>query len=230
MKTIGLIGGISWESTAVYYRLLNEMVRERLGGMHSAECLLYSFEFAEVERRQREGDWDTLTQQMIDVARRLEKGGAACLVICANTMHRMAEEVQAAVDIPLLHIVDVTAEAIKAQNLRNVGLLGTIYTMEQDFYKARLAARHGLNVCTPDAEERQIVNRIIYDELVQGVVKPESRRTYLDIISHLKNDGSEGVIFGCTEIELLLTPEDSPIPAFDTTYLHTKAAVDFALA
>jgi aspartate racemase len=229
MKTIGLIGGLSWESSAEYYRLINEGVRDRLGGLHSADCLMYSFDFAEIEHLQATGDWDTATARMVEAARRLERGGAAHLLICSNTMHRMADAVQSAVGIPLIHIADPTAEAIQAAGIQTIALLGTIYTMEQDFYRGRLESRYGLRVLTPDAADRQTVNRVIYDELVRGVVRSESRAAYVEIIGKLAAQGAQGVILGCTEIMLLIKPEDSPLPTFDTTGLHAAAAVSAAL-
>jgi aspartate racemase len=230
MKTIGLIGGMSWESSLEYYRLINQGVKARLGGLHSADCLMYSFDFAQIEALQARGAWDEATTCMIDAARRLERGGAACIVICTNTMHRMAEDVQRAVDLPLLHIADATAEAVQAQGIQQVGLLGTIYTMTQDFYKGRLQSKYGLRVAVPQSPALEQVNRIIYDELVQGVIKPESRAAYVAVIEALAAAGCEGVILGCTEIGLLIKPEDSPIPVFDTTLLHAQAAVNFALS
>ena len=225
-----MIGGLSWESSAEYYRLINEGVRERLGGLHSADCLLYSFDFAEIERLQAAGDWDGATARMVDAARRLARGGADLLLICSNTMHRMADEVQQSINVPLIHIADPTAAAIRAASIDTVALLGTIYTMEQDFYRGRLERNYGLRVLTPDVDARQTVNRVIYDELVCGEVKPESRAAYSDIISRLAAEGAQGVILGCTEIMLLIRPADSPIPTFDTTGLHAAAAVDAALA
>lgn len=229
MKTIGLIGGMSWESSAEYYAILNRMVRDRLGGNHSARCLLWSFDFAEIERLQMAGDWDGLTVQMIEAARRLETGGAELLLICTNTMHRMADAVAAAVSVPLLHIVDPAASAVRAAGLRRVGLLGTAFTMEQDFYKARLAAG-GLDVIVPNAEDRAIVHRIIYEELVAGIVRPASRDAYRQVIARLIEQGAEAVILGCTEIMLLVRAEDSAVPLFDTTALHAAAAIDWSLA
>ncbi len=230
MKTIGLIGGMSWESTVVYYQLLNRMARERLGGLHSAELLLWSFDFAEIEALQAAGDWDAATARMVDAARAVEKGGAACLVICTNTMHKMAEAVQDAVDIPLLHIADTTAAAIKATDVSRPLLLATRYTMEQDFYKGRLAARHGIDVAIPDDDGRTVVHDVIYDELSQGIVSPASKDKYLDVVARAQAAGSDGVIFGCTEVGLLVAPEDFAVPCFDTTALHAQAALDFALA
>lgn len=230
MKTIGLIGGLSWESSVEYYRIINETVKGRLGGLHSAECLMFSFDFAEIEALQAVEDWDSATHRMITVARQVERGGADCLVICSNTMHRMADDVQNAVDIPLIHIADATARAIKAQGMGRIGLLGTRFTMEQDFYKGRLVNRHELDVTTPDDDGRTIVHDIIYNELVVGEVKDESRIAYQAVIDNLVADGIQGVILGCTEIELLISkPEHSPVPTFPTTYLHAVAAVDWAL-
>jgi aspartate racemase len=229
MKTIGLIGGMSWESSAEYYRILNQGVRDRLGPTASARCLLWSFDFSEIERLQHEGDWRGLADRMTDAASRLEKAGADLLLICTNTMHRMAEAVQQAVSIPLLHIVDPTAKRIKAAGLRRIGLLGTAFTMEQEFYKGRLA-KHGLDVLVPNAAERAVVHRIIYEELVAGVTTPASRAAYRDVIEQLVTRGAEGIILGCTEIMLLVRPADSAVPLFDTTALHAQAAVDHALA
>ncbi|MDF1520679.1 MAG: aspartate/glutamate racemase family protein [Brevefilum sp.] len=229
MKTIGLLGGMSWESSIEYYRIINEEVKARLGGLHSAQSLMYSVDFAEIEKRQHTGDWDALTQVMIDAAKRLERGGADFLVICTNTMHRMAPEVGAAINIPLLHIADATADAIKAQRLNTVGLLGTRFTMEGDFYRGKLEKDHGLKVIIPDEEEREAVHRIIYDELVQGIIREDSRKAYLDVIGDLQSRGAQGVILGCTEIPLLVKQENVSMPIFDTTTIHAKAAVDWAL-
>jgi len=224
-----MIGGLSWESSAEYYRMINEAVKSRLGGLHSAQTLMFSFDFAEIEQLQHEGRWDIATERMIDAAQRLERGGADVLIICSNTMHRMAAEVQVSISIPLIHIVDAAAVQIKAAGLRRVGLLATIYTMEQDFYRGRLTDQHGLDVIVPNAEDRQIVNRIIFDELVLGVIKPESKLEYLRVVSSLIAQGAEGVILGCTEIGLLIKQADCPIPAFDTTEIHALAAVEMAL-
>jgi len=230
MKTIGLIGGLSWESSIEYYRIINETVRERLGGLHSAQCLMYSFDFAAIETLQANGDWETATHRMIAVARQVERGGGDCIVICSNTMHRMADDVQNAVDIPLIHIADATAGAIKAQGIGQIGLLGTRFTMEQDFYKGRLVNAHELDVLIPEEAGRDTVHRIIYDELVIGEVHEESRKAYQKVINDLVSAGAKGVILGCTEIELLISkPEHSPVPTFPTTYLHAVAAVDWAL-
>ena len=229
MKVIGLLGGMSWESSAEYYRIVNQRVRDRLGGLHSARCLMWSFDFAEIEALQHAGRWDEATRLLVEAARRLERGGAEFLVLCTNTMHRMAEDLQAAIGLPLLHIADPTAERIKAAGLRRVGLLGTAFTMEQEFYKGRLATRHGLDILVPDESDRALVHRVIYDELVRGVALPASRAAYRDIIARLVARGAEAVILGCTEIMLLVRPEDSPVPLFDTTTIHAEAAVELAL-
>ena len=230
MKTIGLIGGMSWESSLEYYRIINEEVKSRLGGLHSAECLMYSFDFAEIEDLQMKDDWDTATQRMIQAAQQIERGGGECIVICTNTMHKMADAVQNAVDIPLLHIADATAQAIQASQLETIGLLGTRFTMEHDFYKGRIINNFGLNVRIPDDADRDTVHQIIYDELVIGDIRDDSRVAYQAIINKLQADGAEGVILGCTEIGLLIKADDSPIPVYDTTYLHAVSAVDWALS
>ncbi len=226
MKKIGLLGGMSWESTVVYYQQLNRIVRERLGGLHSADLLLWSFDFAEIEHYQSQADWDGVTTLMIDAARKLERGGAQCLVICTNTMHKTAPDVQASIDIPLLHIADASAPAIKEAGSVSPLLLATGYTMEQDFYKGYLQERHGIDVQIPDKDSRSVVHNIIYEELCRGIILPESKQRYLDVVSR---SNADGVIFGCTEVGLLLSPDDLSLPAFDTTMLHAKAAIDFAL-
>ncbi|MDE2582924.1 MAG: aspartate/glutamate racemase family protein [Rhodospirillales bacterium] len=220
---------MSWESSAEYYRIINERVRDRLGALHSARCLMWSFDFAEVEALQHAGRWDDATALMIEAARRLERGGADFVLICTNTMHRMADAVQAAIVCPLLHIADPTAARIRAAGLRRVGLLGTAFTMEQAFYKGRLAERYGLEVLVPDAADRALVHRVIYEELVQGRVVPASREAYRAVIARLVARGAEAVILGCTEIMLLVRPEDSKVPLFDTTAIHAEAAVELAL-
>lgn len=230
MQTIGLIGGMSWESSAQYYRIINQEVRARLGGVHSARSLMLSVDFGEIERLQHAGDWAALTVQMIDAARRLERGGADFFLLCTNTMHRMADDVAANVSIPLLHIADPTAETIKAAGYRRVGLLGTAFTMEQDFYKGRLAGKFGLEVLVPDEADRLVVHEVIYRELVVGEVVAASRAAYRDIIARLVARGAQAIILGCTEIMLLVQPEDSAVPLFDTTTLHAQAAVARALA
>jgi aspartate racemase len=229
MKTIGMIAGMSWESSLEYYRLVNEGVKAGLGGLHSAKCVLVSVDFAEIEVLQREGRWDEATQEMIDVARQVQAGGADFLLICTNTMHKMAEEVQASIDIPLLHIADAAAEAIKARGLRKVGLLGTRFTMEENFYRGRLAEKYGLEVLIPTDADRAIVHRVIYEELVLGTIVPASKVEYQRIIESLINQGAEGIILGCTEIGLLIKDEDSRVPLFDTTSIHAQAAVEMAL-
>jgi aspartate racemase len=229
LKTIGLIGGLSWESSAEYYRIINQTVQKKLGGLHSAKSLLYSFDFAQIEELQHQGEWESATQMMLDAARSLQKGGADLILICANTMHKMADTIQAQVDLPLLHIADATAQQIVAANFKKIGLLGTIYTMEHDFYKGRLTQKYGLEVIVPTAEERQLVNRVIYDELCQGLVKPESRLSYKQIIANLVAVGAEAIILGCTELMLLVKPEDSTVPLFDTTTIHAETAALYAL-
>ncbi|MEE8497903.1 MAG: aspartate/glutamate racemase family protein [Acidimicrobiia bacterium] len=230
MRTIGLLGGMSWESSIEYYRIINEEVRARLGGTHSARSVMYSVDFHQIEQMQAAGDWATATKAMVEAGRLIQSGGAGCLLICTNTMHLMAEEVQAAIDIPLLHIADATADAVRASSIRSVALLGTRYTMEQDFYRDRLEDRHELEVLIPDAADRQIIHDVIYDELVQGTVKDRSRHEFLRIIEALVNSGAQGVIAGCTEIELLVGPEHVSVPYFPTTRLHALAAVEWSLA
>ncbi|MEJ2408256.1 MAG: aspartate/glutamate racemase family protein [Novosphingobium sp.] len=229
MKTIGLIGGMSWESSAEYYRIINQAVRARLGPEASAQCLLWSFDFAEIAALQRAGDWPALTGRMIDAARRLEAGGAELLLICTNTMHRMADEVQAAVSLPLLHIADAAGAAIARQGITRVGLLGTAFTMEQSFYRERLRERFGLDVLVPDEADRATIHRVIYEELIAGRIEPASRQTYRDVIARLVELGAQGVILGCTEIPLLVSDADAAVPLFDTTRLHAEAAVSAAL-
>ena len=228
MKTIGMIGGMSWESSIEYYRLVNEEVKRQLGGLHSAQCLMYSVDFEEIERYQHQGDWEKATDVMIAAAQRLERGGADFVVICTNTMHKMADEVQAAINIPLLHIVDATAQAVKSKGIEKVGLLGTRFTMEGDFYGGRLKA-HDLDVVIPDLPDREIVHRIIYQELVLGKIQTSSRDEFQRIIQTLQQNGTEGIVLGCTEIGLLIKQEDNILPVFDTTVVHALAAVDVAL-
>lgn len=229
MKTIGMIGGMSWESSVEYYRLVNHLVKERLGGFHSAHCLLYSVDFAEVEALQMAGDWQTAGEMLAEAAHRLELGGAEILILCTNTMHRVAEIIQTRISIPFLHIADATAQRVRAAEMTRIGLLGTRFTMEQAFYRGRLEEKYGLDVIVPDEEARQRVHDVIYQELCQGIIRDESRRKYLDIIANLKKDGAQGVILGCTEIGLLVKAEDSPLPIFDTTLIHAQAAVEASL-
>lgn len=230
MKTIGLIGGMSWESSAEYYRLINEAVKEQLGSLHSAQLLLYSVDFAEIERLQHEGDWEAAGRILADAARRLERGGANFLLLCTNTMHKVAAAITEAVAIPFIHIADPTATEIRAAGVRTIGLLGTRFTMEQDFYRGRLEAEYGLRVLVPNDVDRVIVHRIIYDELCLGIIREESRAAYQEIMARLVEAGAEGIILGCTEITLLVQPEDATVPLFDTTRLHAEAAVKLALA
>ena len=228
MKTIGLIGGMSWESTAVYYSLINREVQKRLGGVHSARIVMVSVDFADLEELQRAGRWDEATKLMVDAGRTLARAGAELLLICTNTMHRMADEVEQGAGIPLLHICDPAARKAKAAGLSRVALLGTAYTMEQSFYKDRLRS-HGLDVMVPGEADRAAVHRVIYEELVCGRIEPASRKSCREIIARLAARGAEGVVLGCTELPLLIKPEDSAIPLFDTTELHALAAVDLAL-
>jgi len=229
MKRIGLLGGMSWESTAEYYRFVNEAVRDRLGGLHSADCIMRSVDFAGIETLQREGRWDEAGAALADEARALEAAGAELLVLCTNTMHRVAGEVAAAVGVPFIHIADATAAAVRSHGLSRVGLLATAYTMEQDFYVGRLRDLHGLEVLVPDAGERRIVHDVIYRELCVGVIRDDSRDRYRRIMAGLAERGAEAILLGCTEIELLVGPDDSNLPLFDTTRLHAEAAVELAL-
>lgn len=229
MKTIGLIGGMSWESSIEYYRLINEGVKTRLGGLHSAQSLMYSVDFADIEELQRADEWDAAGEILADAARRLERGGANLIVLCTNTMHRVADHIEAATTLPLLHIADPTAERICADGLTRIGLLGTRFTMEQDFYRARLETRYNLGVIVPEADERAIIHDIIYQELVLGVIREESRRAYQQIIERLAARGAQAVILGCTEIGLLIGAGDSVLPTYDTARLHAQAAVEWAI-
>jgi aspartate racemase len=230
MKMIGLIGGMSWESSLEYYRIINETVQARLGGYHSARCLMVSVDFAEIETFQHQGRWTDAAQALIRAAQSLENGGADFVVLCTNTMHKAAAEIEANIQVPFLHIVDAVAQKILDAGLLRVGLLGTRFTMEQDFYIGRLADRHGLQVLVPVERDREIVHRVIFDELVKGEIRPESRAQYLEVIARLVGDGAQGVILGCTEIGLLVHDGDCRVPLFDTTRIHAGAAVDFALA
>lgn len=229
MKTIGLIGGMSWESTAEYYRLINRAVRAALGGHHSAKVLLYSVDFHEVEALQREGRWEEAGALMVDCARRLERGGADFILLCTNTMHKCAPAVESRGGVPLLHIADATAGRIREAGARRVGLLGTRFTMEDDFYKGRLEGRHGVGVIVPGEADRALIHRVIYDELCRGEVRAESKAAFLRIMDGLAARGAEGIILGCTEITLLLAPEETTHRLFDTTRIHAEAAVAAAL-
>ena len=230
MKTIGLLGGMSWESTALYYRLINEGVKARLGGLHSASLVLVSVDFHEIEQLQQRGDWTAAGQRLAQAAQQVAAAGADCLLICTNTMHKVAPQVQAALSIPVLHLADATAARVRAAGMRRVGLLGTRFTMEEDFYRGRLAQKHGLEVLVPPPAERELVHRVIYDELCLGRVEAASRAAYLRIMQGLQARGAEGIIEGCTEIVLLVQPQHTSIPLFDTTAIHAAAAVEWALA
>jgi len=229
MKTIGLIGGMSWESSLLYYRFINQGVKARLGGLHSAKCIMYSVDFAEIEPLQHEGKWAEAAHKMIEAARHVEEGGADFIVLCTNTMHKTANDIESHVSIPFLHIADPTAEKVKAEGLTKVGLLGTCFTMEDDFYKGRLSDRHGLEVLVPAEGEREAVHQIIYDELCLGEVRQASKEAYRVIMKNLVSRGAQAIILGCTEIGLLVGVEDSPVPVFDTTRIHAEAAVEYAL-
>jgi aspartate racemase len=229
MKQLGLLGGMSWESTTLYYQFLNRRVQQRLGGLHSAKCIIFSFDFAELESLQRAGKWDQAGSLLCEEAIRLRDAGAQALLICANTFHIVADAVATSSGLPVLHIADFTATAVKAKGLSKVGLLGTRYTMEKDFYKKRLVEKHGLDVIIPSSSSRTIVHDIIYHELCQGVVTEKSKAAYIAVIQELVEAGAECVILGCTEIQMLITAEDSPVPIFDTTALHAEGAADWAL-
>jgi aspartate racemase len=230
VKRIGLLGGMSWESSIEYYRLVNEITRDRLGGLHSADCLLRSVDFAEIELLQREGRWEEAGGRLAAEAGALAAAGAELLVLCTNTMHKVAAQITDAVDIPFVHIADTTAHAVRAAGLQTVGLLATGYTMEQDFYVGRLRDMHGLEVLVPGDGDRRIVHDVIYDELCVGVVRDESREQYRRIMGELAQRGAQGILLGCTEIDLLVGPQDAPVPVFDTTRLHAERAVELAAA
>ena len=230
MKTIGLIGGMSWESSLEYYRIINETTKQSLGGLHSAKCVMYSVDFADIESLQHQGRWQEATALMVAAAQSLERAGADVIVLCTNTMHKLADAIASSVAIPFLHIADATAQRIQAQTLGTVGLLGTRFTMEEDFYRGRLVASHGLKVLIPNAQQRETIHQIIYDELCLGMIEPVSRQHVQAVINDLADHGAEGVILGCTELELLIGPEDSSIPLFPTTQIHAEAAVAFALS
>jgi aspartate racemase len=229
MRVIGLIGGMSWESSVVYYKIVNQKIKEKLGGVHSCQCLMYSVDFGEIAALQHQGDWAKLSEIMIDAAQRLERGGADFIVLCTNTMHKLADDIEANVSIPLVHIADVTAEAIKEKGMKKIGLLGTKFTMEHDFLKGRLLKKHGVESIIPNEAQRDIIHKIIYEELVKGIVTNESRLAYLTIINDLIAQGAEGIILGCTEIGLLITNEFTDAVLFDTTEIHATKAVELAL-
>ncbi|MCJ7660909.1 MAG: aspartate/glutamate racemase family protein [Anaerolineales bacterium] len=230
MKTIGLIGGMSWESSIEYYRIINETVRDKLGGLHSSKNVMYSLDFAEIEALQNQNRWEEATQLMIDAAQNVQNGGADFVLICTNTMHKMAEDVQKHIDIPILHIADATAETIKIKGLTKIGLLGTRFTMEEQFYRGRLESKHGLTVIIPSEGDREIIHRVIYDELCLGEIKSSSKDKYAAIIDKLIQAGAQGIILGCTEISLLVDDAQSAVPIFDTTLIHATSAVEYALA
>ena len=230
VKTIGLIGGMSWESTIPYYRTINQQIKQQLGGLHSAKIVLVSVDFHEIEQFQRQGDWDAAGRAMADAAKRLQLAGADFIVLCTNTMHKVPHYIEDAVAIPLLHIADRTAIAIKKAGLHKVGLLGTQFTMEQNFYRERLIDQYGLDVVIPEPEERAMIHRVIYDELCLGITSASSRHAYQQVIEHLQQKGAQAIILGCTEIGLLISQTDACLPLFDTTALHAKAAADMALA
>jgi aspartate racemase len=229
MKTIGMIGGMSWKSSIEYYRIINETVRTELGGLHSAKSMMVSVEFAEIEALQHQDRWGEAAKILIAAARSLESGGADFAIICTNTMHKLYNKIQQSVRIPLLHIADATAELIKARGIQKIALLGTRFTMEENFYKGRLVDSYGLDVIIPGSEDMESIHRIIYDELCAGIIQPDSKQKYTDIIRRLAKEGAEGIILGCTEIGLLVKQEDSPVPLFDTTEIHARAAVKYAL-
>ena len=229
MKTIGLLGGMSWESTESYYRLINQAVKQTLGGLHSAKVCLYSVDFAEIEKLQHQGDWNRTAEILLKAAQNIERGGADFILICTNTMHLVAPQIQAGINIPLLHIADATAAEIKKSDIKKIGLLGTAFTMEEGFYKGRLEKEHSLEVITPDEADRKIIHQVIYDELCLGKIDDSSRNEYLRVIDTLVAQGAEGVILGCTEIALLLKPEHTAIRLFDTTEIHALSAVKMAL-
>jgi len=229
MKTLGLIGGMSWESTVPYYRMINEHVKQQLGGLHSAKLFLYSVDFYEIEKLQMAGNWQQAGEILGQAANALARAGAEVIVVCTNTMHKVAEDIERIGGLPLLHIADATAEKIKGQGLRKIGLLGTRFTMEQDFYRGRLQDRHQIEVVTPDEADRAIVHRIIYEELCLGMINDNSREEYRRIIAALEQQGVEGIILGCTEITLLVGAKDASVPVFDTTAIHALAAAEFSL-
>lgn len=229
MKTIGLIGGMSWESTVPYYQTINRFVGRRLGGLHSAKLALYSVDFDEIEKLQHAGEWERSGEILADAARAVRRAGADVIVLCTNTMHKVAPQIEAAVDVPLLHIADATAERVRSAGIERVGLLGTRFTMEEDFYRGRLESRHGLEVLTPPTDQRALVHGVIYGELCLGRVLDDSRRAFQQVVTDLVARGAQGVILGCTEIGLLLGPGDAPVPLFDTAAIHAEAAAEFAL-
>lgn len=228
MKPIGLIGGMSWESSIEYYRLLNEGVRAKLGGLHSAKCILYSVDFAEIEKLQRSGNWTAAAELLLTAARKLEQSGAGVILLCTNTMHKLADAIQAGIGIPLLHIADATGKKIREAGIQQIGLLGTRFTMEESFYRDRLSERFGLSVIIPNEEDRVAMHRIIFEELCVGKVLPESKAHAVDIVARLVRRGSKGIVLGCTELGLILNHRDNEVPLFDTTHIHASAGLDYA--
>ena len=228
MKTIGLIGGMSWESTVTYYKIINETVKERLGGLHSAKCILYSVDFQEIEECQANGNWEKSGEILGEAANNLEKAGADFIVICTNTMHKVVNQIKEKISIPILHIAEMTAEKILEKGLKNIALLGTKYTMEQDFYKSKLIEK-GINVIIPDKNDIEIINKVIYDELCLGIINSNSKKKFLEIVDKLRNKGSEGIILGCTEIGLLIKNEDTDVPLFDTAIIHAEQAAIYSI-
>jgi aspartate racemase len=229
MKTIGLIGGMSWESSSQYYRLINEATKSRLGGLHSAKTIMYSVDFAEIEALQHQEHWQEATELIVSAAQSIERAGADFVVLCTNTMHKLADQIEANIQIPFLHIADVTAEQIQSHGIQKIGLLGTRFTMEQDFYRGRLVNKYGLEVLIPSEDERIVIHRVIYEELCLGITNPESRKQYIKIMRRLVDAGAEGIILGCTEIELLIQAGDATVELFPTTRIHADAAVDRAI-
>jgi aspartate racemase len=230
VKTIGLIGGMSWESSIEYYRIINEVTKSKLGGLHSAKSVMYSVDFAEIEALQHQDRWQEAAEIMIAAAQSVERSGADFVVLCTNTMHKLADEIEANIQVPFLHIADATAEKIQARGIQKIGLLGTRFTMEQDFYRGRLETKHGLEAIVPNDEERALVHRVIYEELCLGIINPESKQQYIEIMNHLVRSGADGIILGCTEIELLVQTEDATVELFPTTRIHAEAAVERAIA
>ena len=228
LKTIGLIGGMSWESTVTYYKIINETVKEKLGGLHSAKCILYSVDFQEIEECQANGNWEKSGEILGETANNLEKAGADFIVICTNTMHKVVNQIKEKISIPILHIAEMTAEKILEKGLKNIALLGTKYTMEQDFYKSKLIEK-GINVIIPDKNDIEIINKVIYDELCLGTINSNSKKKFLEIVDKLRNKGAEGIILGCTEIGLLIKNEDTDVPLFDTAIIHAEQAAIYSI-
>ena len=228
LKTIGLIGGMSWESTVTYYKIINETVKERLGGLHSAKCILYSVDFQEIEECQANGNWEKSGEILGEAANNLEKAGADFIVICTNTMHKVVDQIKEKISIPILHIAEMTAEKILEKGLKNIALLGTKYTMEQDFYKSKLIEK-GINVIIPDKNDIEIINEVIYDELCLGIINSDSKKKFLEIVDKLRSKGAEGIILGCTEIGLLIKNEDTDVPLFDTAIIHAEQAAIYSI-